>query len=377
MATSRGGLIRWVRMDGRIGAMRHHRARVGGLLIAVVLLLSPACPGELLVEGEGDDDDDTTGQDDGWREEVLAQTAAAAVDVLFVVDNSASMIEEQNALLTNFWSFAQVLVGSGVDYHIGITVLDDWPGQPVIGELYGATLFVDPDTPDPITAFAGNMTMGSDGMGSCELGLEATYRCLTPPLIDGFNDGFYREEAYLTVVVVSDEPDGSTTANCPTAITWTEFVPWLSSLKGAQGMDRIHFGAIVGDRPAGCYSSWGEAEPGDGYLDVVDSLGPDHSTFHSICDQDWSQVMTELGTASLGLATSYPLAEPVVPGTLQVFLDPDGADGPEAEFQIYEDATYSIDHAFVLDALANPLEFATHTAPPAGSTLRVTYQTPV
>ena len=357
--------------------MRHLRLPLGGLLFAVALLFSPACPGGLLIDDDPGDDDDSTGLDDGWREEVLAQTTAASVDVLFVVDNSASMVEEQNALLTNFWSFAQALVDSGVDYHIGITVLDDWPGQPAIGELFGAVPYLDTTTPDPVAAFAANMSMGADGMGSCELGLEATYRCLTPPLVDGVNAGFYRDEAHLSVVIVSDEPDGSTTGQCASALGWQEFVTWLASLKGACSVDQVHFGAIVGDRPAGCSSSWGEADPGDGYLDVVDALGTDHSTFHSICDQDWTQVMVDLGTATLGLATSFPLAEPPVPGTLQVFLDPDGPEGDEVEFQIYADPTYSIDYAFVHDALANTLEFSPQTAPPAGSTLRVAYQTQI
>jgi len=375
VATASAALIRWSAMQGRGSEMRHRPFGAAAFLTAV-LWLCPACPGGILIDddtGSGGDDDDSAG-DDGWREELLAQTTASAVDVLFVVDNSASMVEEQTALLTNFWSFAQTLVDSGVDYHIGITVLDDWPGQPAIGELYGDLAYLDADTADPVSAFAANMSMGADGMGSCELGLEATYRCLTPPLVDGVNEGFYRDEAHLTVVIVSDEPDGSTTGQCAGALGWQEFVTWLASLKGADSVDRIHVGAIVGDRPAGCTSSWGEAEPGDGYLDVVDAFGEDHSTFHSICDQDWSQVMVDLGTATLGLQTAFPLAQTPVPGTLQVFLDPDGPGGDEVEFQIYADPTYSIDFAFVHDALANALGFSPPTAPPAGSTLRVTYQ---
>jgi hypothetical protein len=350
----------------------------GGVIAALVLSLVTACPGGLIVDDDTDStgDDDTTGLDDGWREEVLAQTSDGAVDVLFVVDNSCSMIEEQAALATHVETFIEALIDSAVDYHIGITVLDSWPGQPVVGELFGDPPYIDTTTQNPVTAFLANMTMGADGMGACEVGLEATYRCLTPPLVGGANDGFYREEAQLTVVVISDEVDASTTDECDPSLGWTEFVPWFTTLKGASGIERVHFGAIVGDRPDGCTSDWGDAWPGDGYLDVVDALGPDHSTFHSICDQDWSQVMTDLGTITLGLNTSFPLAELPIPGTLQVFLDPDGG-GPEVEFQIYEDPTYSIDFAFVHDALANTLEFATHTAPPSGSTLRVTYQTAV
>jgi len=352
------------------------RALRGVLLATFALALVTGCPGGLLVNDDDDGDDDTTETDDGWREEVLTQSVGGAVDVLFVVDNSCSMIEEQNALIAGIGTFLQALVSSGADFHIGVTVLDNWAGQPNPGELYGTTPYIDTTTEDPEAAFIANMTMGAEGMGACEQGLEATYRCLTPPLVDGVNAGFYREDADLTVVIVSDEPDGSTDGSCEASITWTEFVPWFSSLKGADAIDRIHFGAIVGDRPAGCSSDWGDATPGDGYLDVVDALGSDNSTFHSICDQDWTQVMNDLGSTTAGLNTSFPLGELPIPGTLQVFLDPDG-EGPDAEFQIYEDPTYSIDHAFVHDALANTMEFVPTTAPPSGSTLRVTYQTDV
>ena len=47
------------------------------------------------------------------------------LDILWVIDNSCSMTEEQQALSQNFASFVQYFVGSGLDYHIGV-VSTDW-----------------------------------------------------------------------------------------------------------------------------------------------------------------------------------------------------------------------------------------------------------
>ena len=71
--------------------------------------LALGCGGSLVMDVGDDDtgigDDDTV--DDGMREDVFEQRVAAATDVLFVVDNSCSMAEEQQALQSNFYNFIQ------------------------------------------------------------------------------------------------------------------------------------------------------------------------------------------------------------------------------------------------------------------------------
>ena len=49
----------------------------------------------------------------------FSQNTAAMVDILWVVDNSGSMQEEQQGLGESFEAFIQNLIASGVDYHIG------------------------------------------------------------------------------------------------------------------------------------------------------------------------------------------------------------------------------------------------------------------
>jgi len=348
--------------------------RFGTLVIGAVVLLGIGCQDyNMMGPGEWSPADQPEQLGETYLEDVFIQRTAEVSDILFVVDNSCSMQEEQQALMTNFWNFIQFFVDSGMDYHIGITVLDDHFSQPPIGQLLGATRFIDSETVDPVGAFTANMNMvGDDGYGACEVGLEASYRALTPPLVDGYNAGFYREEALLSIVIVSDEVDGSVNG-CP-AISYMEYIPWLTALKGAHSLDLIHFAAIVGDQPNGCDSSWGVADPGRGYYEVYTALGDEHATYFSICNQDWSEVMTKLGLEAAGLRTDFHLSLVPVEGTLQVFLDPDGVGGPEAEFEIFEDASYSSQYSFVYDRVSNSLQFTIDTMPPESAKLRVIYQ---
>ncbi len=342
-------------------------------------LFSTGCTTHVDHVGTWDDGDDDTADDDDTmdpidedlHEDVFVQDSPGMVDVLFVVDNSCSMQEEQAALQSNFWDFIQFFVGSSIDYHIGITVLDEWQGQPPIGQLYGSFPYIDPSNPDPVGAFTGNMTMGDDGMGACEVGLDATFQALTEPLLSGHNAGFYRDEAFLLVVIVSDEVDGSTTG-CE-GITYQEFIPWFTNLKGPDDLELLHFAAIAGDYPGGCSSSWGDADPCHGYRQVLEALGEEHSTFHSICDQDWSPVMTELGLEAAGAQLAFHLSEVPVGGTLTVYVDPDGA-GPEVELEAPMDGTYSQPYAYYYDTVENAVVFSVATVPGEGAVIRATYE---
>ncbi len=316
---------------------------------------------------DDDDDDDTSPQ---TIEDVFVQEGRPT-DVLFVVDNSCSMQEEQAALAGHFEGYFQHLFAQNIDYHIGITVLDDWATQPPIGQLFGPTPYIDPETPDPVDAFVGNMTMGADGMGSCEVGLEATQRAVTAPMIDGPNAGFYREDARLAVIIVSDEVDGCIYGCDGTC--WMPFLSWFTLLKD-DNEESIHFTAIVGDEGIGCSSDWGVADSGDGYHEVINELGEEHALWHSICEQDWTPAMDAAGQWAAAVPTTFALGATPILGSLRVFLDLDGAEGPDPEFPIFEDDTYEEAHAFVYDADSNSLVFVQDTAPPGGAQLRVEYE---
>ena len=166
------------------------------------------------------------------------------VDILFVIDNSLSMEEEQDELADNFPRFIEVLEGieGGLpNVHIGVVSTDVGAGQIVpgagctqIGDDGGLQAvargscqapgdrfiedIADPDDPDvrirnydPAVAsledtFSCIARLGTLGCGF-EAPLESMYRALKDE--KGLNTGFLRDDAFLAVVFITDEDDCS------------------------------------------------------------------------------------------------------------------------------------------------------------------------
>jgi hypothetical protein len=164
------------------------------------------------------------------------------VDLLFVVDNSGSMLAEQQQLTANFPSFINTLqqvTGGLPDLHLGIVSSNvgaagaaSVPGCPLSGDdgnlLTGppnntcATQFglqgsfisdlAQPNgtrlrnyTGDLSQLFACMASLGTSGCGF-EQHLESMFRALQP----GKNPGFFRPDAHLALIFLADEDDCST-----------------------------------------------------------------------------------------------------------------------------------------------------------------------
>ncbi|MCC7075153.1 MAG: choice-of-anchor D domain-containing protein [Deltaproteobacteria bacterium] len=180
--------------------------------------------------------------------------SAAMLDILFVVDNSGSMSDDQEELATNFPLFlAQPQFNDGsTDLHLGVTTTDCDGGEE--GRLIGDPLVVTSATPNMAAEFASNARVGTSGSGD-EKGLLAMELALSPPNVPGFNDAFYRPEAALAVVIVSDEPDGSPD-------TVQHYVDFLRGIKGGGLAEGLVDLAAVMD---GVY--------GTGYIEAVAAFG--------------------------------------------------------------------------------------------------------
>src|SRR5690349_2970440 len=64
------------------------------------------------------------------------------VDILFVVDNSASMTEEQAALSAGFASFVANLEDANSNFHIGVVSTSQDYSDPDRGKMIGDTPFI-------------------------------------------------------------------------------------------------------------------------------------------------------------------------------------------------------------------------------------------
>ncbi|MBN2359145.1 MAG: choice-of-anchor D domain-containing protein, partial [Deltaproteobacteria bacterium] len=136
----------------------------------------------------------TESVEDARHIDVYVQRERPTIDILFVVDNSGSMQQEQQSLAQNFTAFIQFTSELDIDYHIGVTTTDTARSDagalvaPVIANTGPGA------TSDPIGEFIAAVNVGTNGSAT-EKGLHAAVLALTEPLVETANAGFLRDTA--------------------------------------------------------------------------------------------------------------------------------------------------------------------------------------
>ena len=128
------------------------------------------------------------------------------IDVLFVIDDSCSMENDQRQLGANLRSFFSSFQAGQVDFHVGVVTTDMTEANRG-GRLVAP--FLTQNTPNVTTAFQEMVMVGTGGSGD-ERGLSAQYAALRDPLASSVNAGFVRPEADFALVFLTDEEDHST-----------------------------------------------------------------------------------------------------------------------------------------------------------------------
>lgn len=220
------------------------------------------------------------------------------VDVLFVVDDSGSMMEEQTNLSANFESFINVALAWNADYRIGVTTTDM---DSIKGSLQGTPPVVTPD--DDVDSFIDNVLVGTNGSGT-EQGMLAAQEAIA-----GAFKPYIRQEAQLVVIFVSDEEDQSPGMEIGYLDSWVD-------AKDGQ-LDKFLAFAIVGD-PGGCNSAAGNADAGMRYIKVSEMSG---GAWASICNESFADALTAFGEGTFGPKTSFPLGGFPKPNTVTVLVN--------------------------------------------------------
>jgi hypothetical protein len=239
----------------------------------------------------------------GANVDTYEQPLKAGTDIIFVVDNSCSMSEEQANLADNFESFIDTLEASDSDYRVGVITTDNPNFQgPVI----------DNNTPDPVGTFQAQALVGINGSGN-EMGLEMPYQCTQPAADAGPGGQFLRDTATLSIVILSDEEDHSG----PSYYSLTpvqDYIDYWLGIKGGN-TDLVRVNAIAGDVPN---PTCGTAEAAHRYLEAVDATGGE---FVSICATDWGANLEQVALGSISQHHSFALTEAPVPLTIVVRID--------------------------------------------------------
>ncbi|MBK05077.1 MAG: hypothetical protein CL920_03000 [Deltaproteobacteria bacterium] len=142
-------------------------------------------------------------------QEVFKQNSGK-VDILLVIDSSASMGDEQYELAKNANVLLNSLNQNKVDYQIGVTTVDVDGVQGTPGCLFGTTKIVTSSTPNALSTLQTNIKVGTGG-SALEKGLESIKQTLSPAMLNNpnCNKGFLRQDADLMILIVTDEMDQS------------------------------------------------------------------------------------------------------------------------------------------------------------------------
>ncbi len=253
----------------------------------------------------------------------LVQVTVPVVDILWIIDNSTSMLDEQNALTSNFPVFMDYFLGSGLDYHIGVISTDHAADQGRL-EMAQGVRWVEPTTPDPIGVFQQMAGLGIK-VGTNEKGRDPAFSALEIQDVPGGpNNGFQRDNGGLHLVVISDEEDHST------QITVDEFAQYLETSR--PDADDVTFSSIV--TPPGNCSPNG-VEEGFDYVNLTNQVG---GILWSICSDDWVEVLEQLGVQAAGLQREYFLSELPIESSIEVWVIDQGT---TYQFEPEIDYTYS------------------------------------
>ena len=257
----------------------------------------------------GVNDPDAQSPDPVWTTETFTQDAAPAVDVLFLVDGTGSMSEEQAALAAAAGDFVTELQSRALDWQLGVASTDLTDS----GVLYGDPWIVTPEHLDGVTALAEAFSAIGTGHVPPSTGLDAATLALRDST--GENRGFRRESAALQVVFVSDGDDQSGLVLGADPVG--TFVDLLVG-QAARSAQPARASAVVGDAPRGCDGAAGSANAGTRYLELAERTG---GATASICSADFTGVAAALGELAARWPTRFGLHATPVEGTVTVEVD--------------------------------------------------------
>ncbi len=301
-----------------------YAARVPGMQLSPLYVDTPSLAEPLLVPLIGESSDRVEATDR------FTQQDAAKVDVLFVVDNTPTRVEEQPRFTAALPAFVEAALAKGVDMHAAVTTTGIEPsaGGTCTGGAQGgeAGRFfpVDNSSPRIVTQATPDLVgilQRNSQVGLCSLreeGFEAMRRALSEPLVSRADDprtplpndgnaGFLRSEAALAVVFVGDEDD-----NSPDAVL--TYVNFLQEKKGENQPQRVSVYAIA-PTDSGCASA---GTGGGRYAEIAARTGGE---VLSVCTSDYAPLLRTVANRAFSPQDTFPLTSAATPGSVRVTVD--------------------------------------------------------
>lgn len=233
------------------------------------------------------------------------------VDILWVIDNTPSMNKHQTVLAQRSSEFLQGLLGRKMDFRIAATTVDMRSGS-TRGAFVGSPSVITPTTANIYNAFNEKIMIPEEAYDA-EQGLAAMKRAFE--IRGTTNAGFFRDDALLVVIVVSNEEDTSPD-------NAGDYIQFLDTIKPRTPMgDRnwvFHFIGVTGAAGENCSTYGNYTEPGFRYMDLVNSSGGAKTT---ICTGDFAAALAGVEKRIYDTASRFYLDRVPDESTIAVYIN--------------------------------------------------------
>lgn len=278
----------------------------------------------------------------------FTQVTNVKVDILWAVDNSGSMDPFQGNMVNNFGSFISTFINKGYDFQMATTTSDAFLSGASFSNNLSLSRFRDgtdasshtgvfvitPSTPNLFSTFVTNNTQGSAGSGD-----ERIFSSFKEALNNPQNAGFVRPDAFLAIIILSDEDDFSDPTRPeyswlsnggkadhsytnPTLETVASYKTYLDNLKGSSDANRRYNVSSIAVIDNNCLTAHqanaASSIIGQRYMQLSQLTA---GITGSICDASYATSLSNIQSQIVELSTRFTLNRIPDESTLSVIVN--------------------------------------------------------
>lgn len=226
------------------------------------------------------------------------------VDILWIMDNSSSMMNHQKNLSNQVPALISKLNSLKMDYQMAVVTSSMGGLNPNGGRFLGATKILNSSSPNLIAELSARLVVGQDGSDN-ERGLESMETVLSSGYQANEGKGFLRSEALLVVIALSDEDDKSKSSSSAVSY-YTQVLdsikqPWADGTRSWV----FNFVGILSLQGTCTTTSLDYKEPGLSFMGLTDISG---GTKSSLCASDLSPAVSGISARIMQILTDFKLS---------------------------------------------------------------------
>lgn len=264
-----------------------------------------------------------------------ASTLTNKIDIVWVIDNSGSMQDDQINVANNFNTFISSFVNKQYDFKISVVGTDAYRGEfnsnlnylakfrDGDGVTNSGVFVVVPGTANLINTFKTNVKLGTAGSGD-ERAFQSMKAALDYPSAP--NTGFLRSNAFLSVIILSDEDDFSHSQSDAIAWDYTDprlhtidsYVSYLDQKTGSTPLMRKYSVSAIAIFDDACKALNQFGTKGIRYGQLVDATA---GVKGDLCATNFASVLDQIQNNIAELSTQFYLNRVPRPETLSVIVD--------------------------------------------------------